>query len=131
MSWLLWVVGVVGFFYLVGKLTSRPEKPLISVSMRGGAKTYKTRRDRYLPWDDEPYHHAHLFKLFGTDAGLGWNDGDDMVYVYCISRFSKGEPQTTVHSCYYYGIADRIWHNPPKGAANECLKEIRKVLKLK
>lgn len=131
MLWLLLFFGVVGFFFLVGKLTSKSEKHLISISTRETTKTYKTKQDRYLPWGDEPYHNTHLFKLFGTDAGLGWNDSDDMVYVYCISRFSKGEPQTTVHSRYYYCIKDGIWHSPPKGAANECLKEIKKVLKLK
>ena len=131
MSWLLWVLGIVGFFYLVGKLTSRPEKSVLSVTTRTRTVTYETKRDQYLPWSDESYHHTHLFKLFGTDAGLAWNDGDDIVDVYCISRFSKGEPQTKVHSRFYYGIHDRVWHNPPKGAANECLKEIKKVLKLK
>ena len=70
MSWLLWIVGAIGFFYLVGRLTSKSEKPLISVSVRETTKVYKTRRDQYLPWDDVPYHHTHLFKLFGTDAPL-------------------------------------------------------------
>jgi hypothetical protein len=82
-------------------------------------------------WTDEPYHHTHHFKLFGTDAALSWNDGDGDIDVWCISRFSKGEPQTNVHTRYNYSIANGIWNDPPKGASRECLAEIKKVLKLK
>jgi len=129
MSWLLWGLGIIGFFFVVGKLTSRSQRSATSVTTNERTVTHKTKRDQYLPWGDEPYHHIHLFKLFGTDAGLAWNDGDERVFVYCISRFSKGEPQTKTYSVYCYGTQDRAWHDPPKGAANECLKEIKKVVK--
>jgi hypothetical protein len=132
MSWLLWIIGVIGFFYLVGRLTSKPDKPLISVSTGETITIYKTRRDQYLPWDNEtPYHHTHIFELFGTEAGLGWNDGDGDVDVWCISLFTKGEPQTKVKNRFNYSIENKIWNMPPRGAARECLKEIKKVLKLK
>lgn len=49
MSWILWVLGIVGFFYLVGKLKSKPEKPVLSITTRKGTVTYKTKRDQYLP----------------------------------------------------------------------------------
>jgi hypothetical protein len=130
MTWLLWIVGIVGFFYIVGRLTKKPQELLVSVSRGETTTIYKTKREKYLPWTDEPYHHIHLFELFGTDAGLGWNDGDEAVDVYCISRFSKGEPQTKVYSSFNYSIGNKIWNEPPKGAAKECLGEIKRALKL-
>jgi len=131
MTWLLWIIGAVAFFYVVGRLTSKPEQGGISVSKSERTVTRSATREKYLPWSDEPYQHTHRFELFGTDAGLGWSDDDDTVYVWCVSRFSKGKPATKVYMRYYYGTADKIWHDPPPGAARECLKEIEKVLMLK
>lgn len=131
MSWVLWIVGVVGFFYIVGRLTTKKEGLGISVSTEETVTAYKTKREKYLPWSDTPYHHTHEFKLFGTDAALGWNDGDGDVDVWCISRFSKGEPTTKVMARYNYSYKNRIWNEAPKGASKECLAEIRNTLNLK
>lgn len=131
MKWLLLIIGVVAFFYVVGRLTSKSEKTSPSVSMETRDFIPPANQNKRLPWGDDLYQHTHLFTLFGTEAALAWNDGDDMVYVWCISRFSKGEPTTKVYARYYYGINDKVWHSPPPGAARECLKEIKTALRLK
>jgi len=142
MAWVIGIFVAIVFFYTVGRITSSNEqhaqskpggkrKAGVTVSTATGTVEYDRKREHYLPWSDEPYHHTHEFELFGTPAALGWNDGDDNVDVWCISRFSRGRPQTKVMNRYYYWISDRSWGDPPKGAARECLAEIKKVRKLK
>lgn len=131
MSWVLWIVGVLGFFYFVGSLTTKKESLGITLSTGDAVTVYKTKRQRYLPWSDIPYHHSHEFKLYQTDAALGWNDGNGDVDVWCMLRFSKGEPTAKVMARYNDSYKSRVWNEAPKPASKECLAEIRETLKLK
>ena len=126
MGWIIGVLVVVGFFYLVGRLTSKAEEPLVSVSSRETKTPHRTDQNKA----SEGKRQSHSFDLYGTKARLEWVEGSGLVEVWCITQFRDKKPVTQVIGEHCYDIDAKLWYKPPKGATRECLKEIKKVLKL-
>ena len=133
MTWIAIGIGILTFFYLVGRLTQKPKSFLrvrteVSEAFQPDWSKYEKK---YLPNGNGPYTDLHTFEIFSTQATLAWTRGDETVFVRCISRFVGGKPFTNVYTLYSYNSGAKIWNAAPRGAAREIEREIKKVLNLK
>jgi hypothetical protein len=78
---------------------------------------------------DADYTDYHVFKLFGTNALLGWNEGEHWVTVWCLKGFSGGKPTTTVYGNFVYNTRGGNWsYETPRGAAKAVIEEIKQAV---
>jgi hypothetical protein len=150
MSWITILVGiaaVVGFFYLVGLLSSKTEqknKAATNATAKRKSNIYSSIAKRealgYIQLDMKDfdarvysvkwrYPNIHEFSAFDTPAAILWAKGGDEVCVVVNKNIVSGVAKSANFDTYSYDIKNDMWLGPaPRGTAVLCKAEIKTLL---